>query len=65
MCTQTHLPPKLSFSSDFGHFIMKMSEMKILIRVKKKDTDISAVLEDVPADFSTGDVTPKFQKENK
>ena len=26
MGTQTHLPPKLSFSSDFGHFIWKMLE---------------------------------------
>ena len=24
--TQTHLPPKFSFSSDFGHFILKMLE---------------------------------------
>ena len=24
MGTQTHLPPKFSFSSDFGHFILKM-----------------------------------------
>ena len=23
--TQTHLPPKFSFSSDFGHFILKMT----------------------------------------
>ena len=26
MGTQTHLPPKFSFSSDFGHFISKMLE---------------------------------------
>ena len=26
MGTQTHLPPKFSFSSDFGHFILKMLE---------------------------------------
>ena len=26
MGTQTHLPPKFSFSSDFGHFILKMVE---------------------------------------
>ena len=26
MGTQTHFPPKFSFSSDFGHFIWKMLE---------------------------------------
>ena len=26
MGTQTYLPPKFSFSSDFGHFILKMLE---------------------------------------
>ena len=26
MGTQTHLPPKLSFSSNFGHFILKILE---------------------------------------
>ena len=28
MGTQTHLPPKFSFSSDFGHFILKMVEVQ-------------------------------------
>ena len=26
--TQTHLPPKFSFSLDFGHFTLKMLEMQ-------------------------------------
>ena len=26
MGTEVHLPPKFSFSSDFGHFILKMLE---------------------------------------
>ena len=35
--TQTHLPPKLSFYSDFGHFILKNGgKCKIFICVKKK-----------------------------
>ena len=34
---QTHLPPNFDFSSDFGHFILKISEnLKILIRTQKK-----------------------------
>ena len=35
--TQTHLPPKLNFSSDFGHFILKMVVNAKLSCVKKKD----------------------------
>ena len=34
--TRTHLPPKFSFSSDFGHFILKMVENAKLC-VKKRD----------------------------
>ena len=45
MGTQTHLPPKFSVTSDFGHFILKMlKNAKFLICVKKKDTEISSVL---------------------
>ena len=37
--------PKFSFSSDFGHFILKMMEnAKNVIRVKKKDAEISTFL---------------------
>ena len=35
--TQTHLPPKFNFSSDFGHFILKMVINAKLSCVKKKD----------------------------
>ena len=35
--TQTNLPPKFSFSSDFGHFILKMVINAKLSCVKKKD----------------------------
>ena len=39
---QTHLPQKISFSSDFGHFILKMVENAKLSYVsRKKDTEIS------------------------
>ena len=34
--TQTHLPPKFSFSSDFGHFIFKMSENAKFLYVSRK-----------------------------
>ena len=30
---QTHLPPKFIFSSDFGHLILKMLKIKMLMRV--------------------------------
>ena len=36
MDTQTHLPPKFSFSSDFGHFILKMLENAIVANVLRK-----------------------------
>ena len=40
--TQTHLPPKFSFSSDFGHFIWKMLENAKNVYVsRKKDHAIS------------------------
>ena len=58
---QTHLPPKLSFSSDFGHFILKMVENAKYSSVsRKKDAKISSFLgETSPADFSTaGDASP-------
>ena len=42
MGTQTHLPPKFIFSSDFGHFISKMLENAKFANVpRKKDTGIS------------------------
>ena len=42
---QTHLPPKLSFSSDFGHFILKMVENAKYSSVsRKKDAKISSFL---------------------
>ena len=34
--TQTHLPPKSCFSSDFGHFILKMLENVIFAYVSRK-----------------------------
>ena len=60
MGTQTHQPPKLSFSSDFGHFILKMLEnAKFEYVSRKKDTEIFSVLgETYPADFSTGGRPP-------
>ena len=36
--TQTYLPPKVSFSSDFGHFILKMVEKTKLSYVSRKKT---------------------------
>ena len=36
ICTQTHLPPKFSFSSDFGHFILTMVENAKFSCVMKK-----------------------------
>ena len=42
--TQTHLPPKCSFSSDFSYFIWKMVENAKLSCVKKKGTEISSFL---------------------
>ena len=42
MGTETHLPPKFLFSSDFGHFILKMLEnAKFEYVSRKKDTEIS------------------------
>ena len=42
--TQTHLPPKFSCSSDFGHFILKMLENAKKYVLRKKDTEISILL---------------------
>ena len=39
--TQTHIPPKFSFSPDFGHLILKMVENAQFSCVKKKDAEIS------------------------
>ena len=47
MSTQTHLPPKFSISSDFGHFTLKMLENVKFKCVKKKVTQISLYLGDV------------------
>ena len=37
MGTPTHLPSKLSFSSDFGHFILKMLEIEKIAYVSRKN----------------------------
>ena len=57
---QTHLPPKLSFSSDFGYFILKMlKNAKKLIHVKEKYTEISKFLVGRPRGFQKcGVLTP-------
>ena len=34
--TQTHIPQKFSFSSDFGHFILKMEENAKFSSVSRK-----------------------------
>ena len=59
--TQTHLPPKFSFSSDFGQFILEMVENAKLSCVKKNDAEISYFLGGTsPADFSTaGDASAR------
>ena len=36
MGTQTHLPPKFSFSSDFGHLILKILENAKLYTCQEK-----------------------------
>ena len=59
--TKTHLPPKFSFSLDFGHFryFENNVKCKILIRVKKEVTEMSLVSGGTsPADFSTGGDAP-------
>ena len=60
MDTQTHLPPKFSFSTDFEHFILKMLA-KTLYVLRKKDPEISKFLEglDPVVVKSTGMVTPE------
>ena len=62
MGTQTHLPPKSIFSSDFGHFILKMLDyiQKNYVSRKKllKYHNFGGTS---PADFSTaGDVSPRL-----
>ena len=59
--TQTHLPPKFSFSSDFGHFILKMLENTKNERFNIKFTEICKFLwESTPAVFkSAGVLTPR------
>ena len=57
--------PKIWFSSDFGHFILKMVENAIFLSVSRKK-----VLKyhfwgggTYPADFSTaGDASPRFRR---
>ena len=44
MGTEVHLLKKISFSSDFGHFILKMLENAKFSHVRKKDTEISQLL---------------------
>ena len=60
MGTKTHLPPKLSFSSDFGHFISKMLEnAKFANVLRKKILKYQFLGGTSPADFSTaGDASP-------
>ena len=61
MGTQTRLPQKLSFSSDFGHFILKMKENAKFSSVsrKKKVLIYHHFWGTSPADFSTaGDASP-------
>ena len=57
---QTHLPPKLSFSTDFGHFILKMLT-KTLYVLRKKILKYPNFWRGVdPAVFkSAGVVTPR------
>ena len=59
MGTQTHLPQKFSFSSDFGHFILKMLENAkfAYLRVKKKYNYYN-LWGTSPADFSTAGTLP-------
>ena len=58
MGTHTHLPPKVSFSSDFGNFFENVGKCKILIRVNKQQKqscwNILISSGTSPADFSTG-----------
>ena len=58
--TLTHLPPKLSFSSDFGHFILKMVEnAKFPQCEEKKMLKYHHFWGKSPSDFSTaGDASP-------
>ena len=51
--TQTHLPPKFSFSSNLGHFVLKMLENAKILYVKKKYTEMSKFL---------GGRNPRFSK---
>ena len=49
--TQPNLPPKLSLSSDFGHFILKMlknAKFKCQVSCQEKVSEISSFLGDVP-----------------
>ena len=60
MATQTYLPPKFSFSTDFGHFILKMLENAKFAYVSRKNILKYQFLGGTsPADFSTaGDASP-------
>ena len=59
MGTQTHLPPKFSFSTDFGHFISKVLENAKFANVsRKKILKYHNFWRDVPADFSTVGTRP-------
>ena len=56
MGTEVHLPPKFSFSSDFGHFVLKMLENAKFSCVKKKRYYMR---DKKTADFSAaGDTSP-------
>ena len=57
--TQAYIPPKFSFSSDFGHFILKMFENVKNSCVKKKILKYYNFWGMSLADFSTaGDASP-------
>ena len=54
MGTQTNLPTKFIFASDFGHFILKMLDYAKFVCVKKKVAEMLSFLGGTfPADFST------------
>ena len=60
MGTQSHLPPKSIFPSDFGHFILKMLDYSKMLHVsRKKLLKYHNFWGTSPADFSTaGDASP-------
>ena len=47
--THAHLSPNFSFSSDFGHFILKVLENAFFYLCQEKDTEISKFLGTSPS----------------